>query len=75
MSEGNQEQAKTGSCACAGVGPALSDLLKRLGPPEEVQSHFRAARVELLKGLRALIDQRIQDLSAQPAKGTKLTVD
>jgi hypothetical protein len=75
MSEANHEQAKTCSCACAGVGPAVSDFLKRLGPPEEVQSHFRAARVEFLKGLRALIDQRIQDLSAQPAKGTKLNVD
>lgn len=75
MSEANQQQTGTGSCACAGVGPALSEFLKRFGPPEEVQSHFRAARVEVLKGLRALIDQRIQDLSGQPAKGTKLTVD
>jgi hypothetical protein len=44
--------------------------------PEATREHFRASRVEFLKGLRSLIDERIAHLSreAEP-KGTRVTVE
>jgi len=70
-------ETKQGSgCACMGAGPMLSDLVSRMGPDEAVKQHFRTARLEVLKGLRALIDQRINDLSAsKPSRGAKVSVD
>ena len=62
-------------CLCQGAGPVFSDVLRRLGPPEEARRHFQTARIEILKGLRALIDARIQHVSQSPDKGQKITVE
>jgi hypothetical protein len=43
--------------------------------PEKTQEHFRNARVEVLKGIRTLVDARIDRLSKHAQKGTKLTVE
>lgn len=71
MSEPN----KAGACVCMGAGPALTEFLERMGPPEDVKAHFRAARVEFLKGIRALIDQRIEQLSRTEEKGATIPVE
>jgi hypothetical protein len=68
-------KVERGECLCYGTGPALTELLRRLGPPEEVRRHFSAARVEFLKGLRALIDARIEQVSKATAKGEKIEVE
>ncbi len=62
-------------CLCQGAGPALSELLRRLGPPPEARQHFEAARLEFLKGLRALLDTRIQQVAKGSIKGQKIQVD
>ncbi len=62
-------------CLCQGGGPVLSEFLRRLGPPEEARLHFDAARVEFLKGLRALIDARIEHVTKAKAKGEKIAVE
>ena len=63
-------------CICGGAGPAVSRLVRAMAPPEGASEHFRKARVEVLKGLRELIDQRIESLSKPPAgKGTKVPVE
>lgn len=64
-----------GGCLCQGLGPGLSEWLRRLGPPQQARRHFEAARVEMLKGLRALIDARIEHLSRQSQKGEKIEVE
>jgi hypothetical protein len=65
-----------GGCACGGAGPVMTDFLKKLGPDESVKQHFRTARIEFLKGLRAILDQRIADLSRAPQqKGAKVSVE
>lgn len=74
------EETKTaqnacGDCLCEGAGPALSEFLRRLGPPPEAKRHFDTARVEILKGIRSLIDARIQDLSRPEPKGESITVE
>jgi hypothetical protein len=43
---------------------------------EATRDHFRNSRVEFLKGLRSLIDERIAHLSRdQQTKGTHVTVE
>ena len=62
------------NCGCMGLGPALTDIVGKLGP-EEACKHFRQARVEFLKGVRALIDARIERLSRTEAAGTKVNIE
>jgi hypothetical protein len=57
------------------AAPLLSECLRRIGPPEEARRHFDAARVEFLKGLRALLDARIEHISEAKAKGEKIAVE
>jgi hypothetical protein len=66
-------KAAVGPCLCQGAGPVISDLIRRLGPPENARQHFEAARLEFLKGLRAVLDDRIAQRSK--AKGEKIAVE
>jgi hypothetical protein len=71
-----QESAGCAECACHGLGPMVTDFFKRMGPPESARQHFNQARIEILKGLRALIDARIADISKREEKhGTTVTVE
>jgi hypothetical protein len=70
MSETSKQQ-----CVCMGAGPEISQLLKKIGPGEEATEHFRSARVEFLKGIRAMIDRQIESLAKQESKGAKVTVE
>ncbi len=62
-------------CGCRGAGPLLTAFLRRLGPSETVSQHFQAAHLEVLKGLRALLDEQIAARSAPPRQGTKISVE
>ncbi len=77
MKTKNKRSRKTasGPCLCGGAGPVLCDLLKRLGPPEPARRHFDAARLEFLKGLRALLDVRIAQVAKRGARGEKINVE
>ena len=45
-------------------------------PPENAGKHFREARIEFLKGMRELLDFRIDRLSRNAGnRGTRVTVD
>ncbi len=61
--------------AYARLAADICDLLRTLAPSEEALGHFRNARVEVLKGVRAVIDSRIERLSAERPKGTSVTID
>lgn len=80
----NRKRAKTthtekqtcgGACVCQGLGPALTEFLRRIGPPTDARRHFDSARVEFLKGLRAILDARIQQVSGAKSKGEKINVE
>jgi hypothetical protein len=62
-------------CLCGGRGPMLSQMLEMMMPSAAAGEHFKNARLEFLKGVRGLLDQRIQSLSDNPRKGTKLNVE
>jgi hypothetical protein len=44
-------------------------------PAPEARRHFETARVEFLKGIRALIDARIAHFAKPQPKGEKITVE
>jgi len=60
-------------CICQGTMPLLTELLRRLGPPAAARQHFDTARLEFLKGVRALIDARIAQVSKP--RGEKIQVE
>ena len=55
---------------CLNVKPFL-----RKAWSDATADHFRNARVEFLKGVRSVIDDRIGNLSRHEAKGTHVTVE
>ena len=59
---------------CTVAAPQIEALLNHCWP-EDTQEHFRNARIEMLKGIRSLLDARIERLSRHPAKGSKVTVE
>jgi hypothetical protein len=71
---GNGETLKH-QCLCMGLGPMVTSALRQMGPPEAALGHFRSARIEFLKGIRAIIDERIGQMQSAQQKGTKVTVE
>ena len=61
-------------CVCMGAGPQVTDLVGKL-VPEPVRQHLRNSRVEFLKAIRSLIDQRIEHLTKADQKGTTVPVE
>jgi hypothetical protein len=69
------DRREKGTCFCMGTGPELFSLFRKLGP-DAARQHFRNARIEMLKGFRAIIDNRIERLSRNSEKkGTTLVVE
>ena len=59
-------------CACGELTEAVSELL---GFSPSVKQHLHNSRIEFLKALREVIDTRIDHLSGQAQKGTKVAVE
>jgi hypothetical protein len=61
-----------GRCICH----QFIDLVReRLGVSPEVKQHLMNSRVEFLKAIRVVIDERIEHLSAKGQQGTKIAVE
>lgn len=61
-------------CVCREVADHLRELLQPRS--EAAREHFRNSRLEFLKAVRTLIDERIEHLSATaPAPGAKVPVE
>ena len=61
-------------CLCMGMGPKLTEMLQCRS--DAAAGHLRNARIEFLRALRTLIDERITQLStAQKKKGTAVPVE
>jgi hypothetical protein len=69
-SEAAESQVK---CLCMGMGPKLTELLECRS--QAAADHFRSSRVEFLKAIRTLIDERIERLSQPRRKGTAVPVE
>lgn len=62
--------AGRGCLICGTVMPLLDRMWS-----EATNDHFRNSRIEFLKGIRSLIDDRINHLSRDEAKGTHVVVE
>ncbi|MBI3696874.1 MAG: hypothetical protein HY238_18820 [Acidobacteria bacterium] len=62
-------------CYCAGVGPRLSALLDGAMLNAPGFDHFRSAGVEVLMGLRAILDAQIEAIQKKSRKGTRVPVE
>ena len=63
-----------GCVFCSIVAPGIEAMMDHVWP-ENTREHFRNARVEVLKGMRSLLDARIERLSQHEQKGAKITVE
>lgn len=59
-------------CLCREV---LEQVREHLNLSPEIREHFTSSRIEFLKGIRAVIDSRIEHLSSKGARGTKIAVE
>ena len=61
---------------CDWVRQGAERASEMLNPPETAGKHFREARIEFLRGVRELIDHRIERLSRTGSgKGTRVVVE
>ena len=61
----------THRCICEDI----ANLMRSFGPSDQVVEHFRSARVEVLKGIRQMIDDRIERVEKKGQKGTSFGVE
>jgi hypothetical protein len=59
-------------CLCREV---LDQVREAFGVSPKVHEHFTNSRIEFLKGVRAIIDGRIEHLSQAGRRGTKIAVE
>ena len=59
-------------CLCREV---LEQVRECFAVSPDVQQHFTNSRIEFLKGIRAIIDNRIEHLSSAAPRGTKIAVE
>jgi hypothetical protein len=57
------------------IAMKLKDLLHSCEPSPEVSQHFRNSRIEFLKGIRQIIDNRIQHMNRASDHGQRVTVE
>jgi hypothetical protein len=59
-------------CLCREI---VNQFRGAFGVSPEVREHFTNSRIEFLKGIRAVIDSRIEHLSNAGQRGTKIAVE
>jgi hypothetical protein len=59
-------------CLCREV---VDQVREAFGVSPKVREHFTNSRIEFLKGIRAIIDSRIEHLSKGGQRGTKIAVE
>ena len=70
-SAANQHANQQHHCFCDDI----ANMMRNLGPSKSVVEHFRNARVEVLKGIRQMIDERISRAERSGQKGTSFGVE
>jgi hypothetical protein len=63
-----------GCVFCNVIAPQIDAVMDHIWP-EGTREHFRNARIEVLKGMRSMLDARIERLAQQEKKGHKVTVE
>ncbi|HVP55705.1 MAG TPA: hypothetical protein VMU45_11990 [Candidatus Eisenbacteria bacterium] len=66
------EQVVYERCPCREIVDTVQEYM---GISPAVREHLANSRVEFLKAIRAILDQRIEHLSSPGQKGTKVAVE
>jgi hypothetical protein len=75
VEEDNTSGPVRGECLCMGAGPQATAILKSISFGGATE-HFKNSRIEFLKGLRSLLDSRIEKLQRNEQRsGTSVPVD
>jgi len=74
-----KEKNKEEAVICP-VGSCLREIEKTFGKKSKFAEHMTQSRIEVLKGIRSLVDERIEDLDRKISgkrkkKPTKIKVD
>jgi hypothetical protein len=72
--QANPHQHAHGCFFCAVAAPQVEAFLDHVWP-KDTREHFHNARIEMLKGMRSMLDARIDRLSRHEQKGSKVTVE
>jgi len=78
MNESEKSQPNTGEqviyerCPCLEIAQTVRQCL---GISPAVRQHLANSRVEFLKAIREVLNERIERLSSQPQQGTKVAVE
>ena len=73
--QGTTSSAEYPECLCGNIRKAFRQAADAFLPPESAAKHFRQARVELWRGIRELVDLKIEHLSRDQSKGTHVVVE
>jgi hypothetical protein len=72
----NPKAKNQAECFCGAIRRGLQEAAEMLTAPESAGDHFREARLEFLRGIRDLVDHRIDRLSRpKPGDGTRIVVE
>ncbi len=66
------EQVIYERCPCREIVDTVQEVL---GISPAVRDHLKNSRVEFLKAIREIFNERIERLSSQPQQGTKVAVE
>ena len=66
------EQVIYDRCPCLEIAETVRQCL---GISPAVRQHLANSRVEFLKAIREILNERIERLSSQPQQGTKVAVE
>jgi hypothetical protein len=70
--QASAERAAHERCLCHEF---MEEITHHLGVSPEVKQHLANSRIELLKALRQVLDERIQRLASKARPGTKIAVE
>jgi hypothetical protein len=68
----SEERVVYERCPCR---EAIDQVREFLGVSPAVREHLRSSRIEFLKAIRTVIDERIEHLSRAEQRGTKVAVE
>ena len=76
MNEQTAQTHQASGCIFCEASDHMRKFFRNVGPSEEVSNHFRQSRVEFLKGIRRIIDERIERVNKGGApRGTHVVVE
>ena len=62
-------------CFCCDASERIGRFFRTRRTSEEASNHFRQSRIEFLKGIRKILDDRIDRLGRTEHRGTHVPVD